>query len=296
MSKQRIKIVQIIGTRPQYEKLIRFEADWVIDTGQHYSKSLTLDAKEVDEVYIWEGVRNTARLLTDKLEDVAPQLVIVYGDTYSTLAGALAAKRANIPLMHVEAAVPYDNSLEGKIRRKVDSLSKYLICPTHRAYIFAEALYGKDKSVYFTGDLLYDRFLRERETLLCKWDIHVMTIHRRENLPDLQLILNEASESVGKGVIWFYLHPHTAKYIRDNDIKVSKNIIMQDPSDHKDMIAALYQAKSVITDSGGLVREASWAGVPFKFIGNNPWPETEAFGKGNAEKEIRRVVDEILRR
>lgn len=296
MSKQRIKIVQIIGTRPQYEKLIRFEADWVIDTGQHYSKSLTLDTENVDEVYTWIGVRETTRLLTNKLNQIRPKLVVVYGDTYSTWAGALAAKRAGIHLMHIEAAVPYDNSLEGKIRRKVDSLAKYLVCPTHRAYIFAEALYGEDRSVYFTGDILYDRFLRDREAILCKWNIHLMTIHRRENLPDLQLILDEASESVGTGVIWFYLHPHTDKYIKENDIRVPKNIIMQDPADHKEIVAALFQAKSVITDSGGLVREASWAGVPFKFIGNNPWPETEAFGKGNAEKEIRRVVDEILRR
>lgn len=297
-----IDILQVIGTRPQYEKLIRFKNDFVIDTGQHYSKSLLKDKGRVDVTLPWEGIREAVKSIAVYVKQLPPKLIVVYGDTFSTFAGALAAKRCNIPLAHIEAGVPYiKGQIESKIRNKVDILSDFSFCPTKRAYENIDCgWHGQNimfpvlrcRICYLVGDLMYDSFIKEN--IKCRTNVTIATIHRRENLPNLKEIFKKLDQ-IEYGKVWFFTHPHTREYMKKNKIKFPKNFSDREPCSHEDMLAYLKNAKRVVTDSGGLVREAYWSGVPFEYIGENPWPETRAFGDGHAGDKIRRIIeDEII--
>jgi UDP-N-acetylglucosamine 2-epimerase len=113
-----------------------------------------------------------------------------------------------------------------------------------------------------------------------------MTLHRRENLPYLNDILQDVSNEYKK--VYFYIHPHTKRYIK----KVPKNIVLKKPVEYNKMMKLLSKAVLVITDSGGLVREAHWAGVRCKYIGENPWEDMYIFGRGDAKEKIKGIINE----
>ncbi len=286
-------VVQIIGTRPQYIKLIDIPGDFVIDTGQHYDASLQRDipSGSIDFTFQWVKPRQIVDGLMQMLDKINPKIVIVYGDTFSTLCGCVAANRMNLPVMHIEAGVRTGVwTIEEKIRCIVDDRSDYVLAPTMDA--FTTLVDEGHVHAYWVGDIMYERFLDANEKH--KSNIILMTIHRRENLESLPQLFSELKSLNAR--VHFYVHPHTLKYLELNQIPIPDNISMYDPTDCGHIRDEFHQAKLVITDSGGLVREAYWSGIRCRFIGINPWADqTEAFGIGNTSTIVKEVVEDVLK-
>ena len=294
-----VEIVQVIGTRPQYQKLIRFNThDVVVDTGQHYSDSLVFDRPEVDYQLHWVGLRQVIRNIMRVIYINDPKVVIVYGDTFSTLCGAIAARKCGVPLVHIEAGVRTSaQNIEEKIRRKVDSLSTYWMCPTSNAYYesLKEVIPVSGRRSFFVGVLMYEHFLATLNSFK-QGNIYILTLHRRENFSRLQELLSYVSKEAVKNnaYVWFFAHPNTLKVIQTQKITIPEKISIRDTEPNREMIQYLTHAKRVFTDSGGLVKEAYWSGCQVEFLGVNPWPEIHAFGTGYTSTSIKRIVGSIL--
>ena len=283
------KFVQIIGCRPQYQKLIRFDDDYVIDTGQHYSFDLTLDKTVVDRRFYWIGVIPTGGHILQLVRQLSPKYIIIYGDTFSTLIGHAVSRILKIPLIHIEAGVPTNNgTIEDKIRAKVDKHATYLLCPTKRAFDFARKNYSG--SSHFVGDLMYDKFLQRN--LKTRKPYIVCTIHRRENLKYLSVLLSELGNMAFP--VKLFAHPNTLKEIKKLKISLPDSVKVYRSVDSETMHKHLQKCSGCVTDSGGLVREAYWSGTYVKYIGNNPWPETGLFGSGDAQTKIKEFIRKLV--
>lgn len=304
-------IVTVIGTRPQYikvssvsKKLREFHTEKLVDTGQHYDYNLSKSFYDVLNLPMADYNLNVGSFATPYqisvmmcklapvLEKEEPDAVMVYGDTNSTLVGALTASSMNIPVIHVEAGVrSFDFRMqEEKNRIVVDHLSTVLLCPTENALnrLYVENITNTSgKGVFNTGDVMVDTLYDNFEIALKNSnfiDQHglyprsymVATIHRAENTNDryrLSEIL-QAFEDLGEIVI-FPMHPRTAKCIASYDLCVPDNVHVVEPLDYFDMLCVTNFAKKVITDSGGLQKEAYMMGVPCVTVRDSTeWIET----------------------
>lgn len=246
--------------------------------------SVDVITKEIkDKISSGEAIEDHDNLLNSKIP--RPDVVIVHGDTRSALAGARAARDLNIILAHVEAGVRSFNNeqVEEKIRIEIDHLSNYNFCPTPQA-VNNLARVGMKDGVYFTGDIMYDRFVREREHK----GFTFVTIHRQENIENeerLRLLIDNL-----KGYNWviFPLHPHTNQCLAKFGITKPENVEVIPPLDHKQTLWHIRNAKQVLTDSGGIQREAFWSGTPCKVLRDfDEWSDyTQAFGDGHAGDKI----------
>jgi UDP-GlcNAc3NAcA epimerase len=241
-----------------------------------------------------------------KIEDIlirqTPDWVLVYGDTNSTLAGALAASKLLIPVIHVEAGLrSYNMAMpEEQNRILTDHLASVLFCPTETAVCnLAEEGIGdqkRNKRVYNSGDVMYDAVLynlnlarnqsaRVRASVLeplgCKGKDYVLTtVHRAENTDDVEKLTSilNAFEVIGAKII-FPLHPRTRKYLEQYRIKVPKNVTIIDPVGYLEMLFLESNAKVIATDSGGIQKEAFFLNVPCITLRNETeWVETVACG------------------
>ena len=199
-----------------------------------------------------------------------PDLVMVYGNTNSTLAGALAAKKLNIKLAHVEAGLrSYNTSMPEEINRIiVDRISDILFCPTSGAFdnLRKEGFEGFNSKIIVTGDVMQDTALYFGKISLAKSTIKstlqlgvyvLATIHRAENTDNpvhLQSIVNALNEIHKKTTVVMPIHPRTQYLMDQYHIKPSFKII--EPLGYIDMLALIQQANMIITDSGGLQKEA----------------------------------------
>lgn len=288
LGKKTRKIVQVIGTRPQLIKVIP-DYGIIVNTGQHWDKKMNdvfeeglkisyhLNATTIDEMV--KGLRQV--YATEE-----PDIVIVYGDTRSTLAGCISAKDMRIKVAHVEAGVRcFDDSRpEEVIRKTVDHSADLLLCPTKTALMNLEKE-GLKAKAHLVGDTLYDRFLRSR-----KHDGYILlTLHRAEHVDNretLQRILNEITHNC----IW-PMHPRTRDRVKEFGITIPKNIKVVDPFSYDEMQEKIAKARLVMTDSGGVIRETYWRGVPLKVIGGvTEWPEVTSFGTGNAGENIKELI------
>ena len=194
-----------------------------------------------------------------------PSLVIVYGDTNSSLAGALAARDAKTRLSHIEAGLrSFDMRMpEEKNRIKIDQLSNYLFCHTtlSREYLQFE---GIKENVFVTGNLIVDvckKFadidLKERTDL--PEDFLLLTVHRAENVDDLGSlkILIAKLKEISYHKIIFPIHPRTRKNLLENNISLPENVTAIDPVGYLDFLSLLKKSKLVLTDSGGVQEEAA---------------------------------------
>jgi UDP-GlcNAc3NAcA epimerase len=289
-----MKIITVVGARPQFikaaavsNKLRKEHEEVLIHTGQHYDKNMSdifFDELEIPkpEYNISVGSGNhgfqTGSMLI-KLEEIytkeKPDMILVYGDTNSTLAGALCASKMLVPVAHVEAGLRSFNKAmpEEQNRILTDHISDYLFAPTNTA---VENLKSENvvKNVYNVGDVMYDavehfKTIAERKSTVIRdlnlngSDYILTTIHRAENTNDINRLKNiiEALNESGKKVI-LPLHPRTKKYIEEYGLKLSDNISIIDPVGYLDMISLEMNSSKIVTDSGGVQKEAFFMAKP----------------------------------
>ena len=308
-----MKIVSVVGARPQFIKcapvsreLRKEHEEILVHTGQHYDPEMSdifFDELEIPRPDYNLGVgsgshgKQTGEILRG-VEDVLlkekPGLVLVYGDTNSTLAGALAAAKLHIPVAHVEAGLrSFDRTMPEEINRVVtDHISDILFCPTQTS-VNNLAAEGITKGVHLVGDVMADALAYNREIAQRKSRILetlglagkaycVLTVHRasntdsRENLTNIIRAVGEA----GVPVV-FPVHPRTRKYLREYGLLASlpENIRLIEPLGYLDMIRLMGSAQKILTDSGGMQKEAYMLGVPcITLRENTEWVETVEAG------------------
>ncbi|MBY0245757.1 MAG: UDP-N-acetylglucosamine 2-epimerase (non-hydrolyzing) [Sphingobacteriaceae bacterium] len=285
-----MKIVTVIGARPQFIKasIVSFAMqnhgidEVIIHTGQHYDPQMSdiffkqMEIPKPKYILDVNGVGHgamTGRML-EQIEEILlqekPDYVLVYGDTNSTLAGVLAAKKLHMKVVHVEAGLrSFNMAMPEEINRILtDRISDYLFCPTQTAVnnLINEGYNNLDCKVELVGDVMYDCFLHFSNKQQKPSDINIAnkyvlaTIHRAENtdspnnLTNIVTFLNKLAE--GYQVI-LPLHPRTKKIIEQSHHEIKFTII--DPVGYLEMIWLLNNCEFVITDSGGLQKEAYFA-------------------------------------
>lgn len=290
------KIISIVGARPQFIKAAplsrqlrkRFK-EVLVHTGQHYDQNMSpiffeeLSIPKPDyNLDIGSGSHGeqTGRMLIE-IEKVLmrerPYIVLVYGDTNSTLAGALAAIKLHVPIAHVEAGLrSYNREMPEEINRLVaDHISNVLLCPTDTAVENLKKE-GISKGVFNVGDVMYDALKTNKELAKSKTDILkdldlrsksyiFATVHRAENTDkeeNLRNILEAFGES-GETII-FPAHPRTVSVMKKLGLKVESwsNIKITDPVGYLESLVLQENAKKVLTDSGGVQKEAYLLEVP----------------------------------
>ncbi len=288
------KICSIVGARPQFVKAAALSRELrksfreiLVHTGQHYDDAMSsvffreLEIPEPDRnLGIGSGSHGfqTGRMLAaieEVLEEESPDLVLVYGDTNSTLAGSLAAAKLHIPVGHVEAGLrSFNREMPEEINRVLaDEVSALLFCPTETA-VGNLRREGIVKGVNLTGDVMLDILLRCRRRAAGKADIlarfglecgsyYLLTIHRAGNTDDperMNAILG-ALEGADLPVI-FPAHPRTAAALVKSGRKPGPNIRPVPPCGYLEMLLLEENAARILTDSGGVQKEAYLLGVP----------------------------------
>ncbi len=301
-------IVTIIGARPQFVKAAVLSkaladagiAEMLIHTGQHYDYKMS-------EVFFEElnipGVTHNLnvgsslhgaqtaemmiaieQILIQQKEQV--KAVLVYGDTNSTIAGALVAAKLHIPIIHVEAGLrSFDKRMPEEVNRIVtDHLSHTLFCSS-QVGVDQLATEGITQNVFNVGDIMYDAVATfvpkarkpEDEVLAAKMEqpFNLVTIHRPSNTDDeqqLQRILDAIGEQSQAQFIW-PVHPRNKQKL--NSLQLPKNLTICEPISYFEMMYALAHCTKVITDSGGLQKEAYWLKKPVITMRNTTeWVET----------------------
>lgn len=322
------KVISIVGARPQFIKATSISKairefnktcrspkvrikELVIHTGQHYDYGMSgvffkeLKIKRPD-YNLGVGSRShgaqTAMML-DRIENVlkkeSPDLILVYGDTNSTLAGALAAKKLNMSVAHIEAGLrSYDMDMPEEINRVVvDRISDILFCPCKNA-VRNLRLEGMDSSkllkfprVFEVGDVMYDAILfyldaaRKCSRILRRLSLipkgyYLATVHRAKNTNNrvrLAAILKGLNNVAKNGLpVIFPVHPRTRKAISSLIIKsFTGDLKMVYPVSYLDMLILEANAKAVFTDSGGVQKEAYFLNVPcITLRDETEWVET----------------------
>jgi len=283
-----IKIVTIIGARPQFIKAAALSnnlknypqiEEVIVHTGQHYDKMMSdIFFNELQipkpKYRLESGGKTHAEMTGYQLMEIEkillvekPNWVLVYGDTNSTLAGALAASKIHIPIIHVEAGLRSNNMRmpEEVNRILTDRLSKILFCPTKTAeqQLINEGYNHFDCSIEVVGDIMFDALQLispKIEDANSKQDIFVLcTLHRAENTDDENRLLSiiKALNKIAKEVpVRIPLHPRTKIKLENLKIKLHPNITIVDPLSYIDFISALNNCEIVISDSGGIQKEA----------------------------------------
>lgn len=305
-----MKVASIVGTRPQFVKeaalspvLRSRHEEILINTGQHYDNELCaeqFDALDIPEPDYNLGVgsgshaKQTAAMmvgLEDLLQEIKPGLVLLYGDTNSTLAGALTAAKLRLPVAHVEAGPrQFDLRIPEEVNRVVtDRLSCLRFAPTRRS---AENLEreGIVDGVHVTGDVMYDIFLKTRALERPARDILepqglqqgkyiLMTLHRPHNSDD-EISLKEIIGGVRKTgeTVFFPVHPRTRANLDRFDmlegLERDPRVLLAKPVHYLDMVTLTNNARIVVTDSGGVNKESFFCGVPCVSIDRvSAWPE-----------------------
>ena len=288
-----MKILTIIGARPQFVKAAAVSREIasrpelqeiIVHTGQHFDANMSdifFEEMHIPKPNYFLNVNSlshgamTGKML-EKIEELLvidkPDLVMVYGDTNSTLAGALAAKKLHIKVIHIEAGLrSYNMRMPEEINRILtDRVSDILCCPTEQALLNLknEGFTSFPCKIVKTGDVMQDAAMFYQRNAVANSSIMnrlkfkgkpfvLCTIHRAENTDDLTRLTSifAALNSIAaeKEVI-LPLHPRTMKIIRDQNLKLDFTPI--DPVGYLDMIMLLQHATLVLTDSGGLQKEA----------------------------------------
>lgn len=308
-----LKIVSIVGARPQFIKaaavsrvLRQAHTEILVHTGQHYDANMSdvffdelgIPAPEY-HLGIGSGLHGaqTAAMLS-AVEQVLlkeqPDWALVYGDTNSTLAGALAAAKLHIRLAHVEAGLrSFNRAMPEEINRVVaDHVSDMLFCPSQTAVNNLQTE-GITRGVYLVGDVMADALTfatekaRTASTILERLRLTgkqylLATVHRAENTDDPQRLRSilAAFAHIEEKIV-FPVHPRTRKALEaiGNPQLQVRNLELIDPVGYLDMVQLEQSARMILTDSGGIQKEAYWLSVPCVTLRNETeWVETVQAG------------------
>ena len=352
------KIATVVGARPQFIKAAPMSkaiaaqsglAETLIHTGQHYDQNMSdiffseLMPKAPKYLLKCGGLPPSQMIgqmiegLANHFEEIKPDLVLIYGDTNSTLAGAIAASKMSLPVAHVEAGVRSGNRYQTEEINRIiaDNISSLLFCPTPGALRNLENE-GLGKGAHFCGDVMYDLALLTREKskadlqALLPPDVQktitennqsgygVCTLHRAENLTDRALfksLIDFISEQATHFPIFFVAHPRTRALMEETGLK-PKGVTLLEPLGYGAMQALIQPAKLLLTDSGGLQKEAYFHKVRAIVLRDETeWPELikagwtrlwttedwacqphaiDVFGEGNASKLISAQIRTFL--
>jgi len=317
-----MRVMSVVGTRPQFVKCVlvsrelkkRGIEETLVHTGQHYDYEMSgrffedLDIpKPTQNLYVRsEYPGEQIALMIVRLESVmmdeTPDIVVVYGDTNSTLAGALTASKLNIPVAHVEAGCrSWDKTMPEEVNRYiVDYTADLHFCPTETCLhnLFEECVYG----IHLTGDIMKDmvdlyRPIFEVKPKICEDPYVLLTIHRPSNT-DSEARMDGILDSLGNlsTQVIFPAHPRTIKMLLKWGNAIPSNVQVIDPLSYVEMLGAINYAEHVITDSGGVQKEAYLLKVPCTTIRNTTeWPETLQNG-WNVLSEPEDLVKNVMRK
>jgi len=307
-----MKIVTIVGARPQFIKaalvsreLRKTHTEILVHTGQHYDQDMSdifFNQLAISDPEYNLGIgsashgKQTGEMLAaveKVLLDENPDWVVVYGDTNSTLAGALAASKLHIKVAHVEAGLrSLNRAMPEEINRVLtDHISDLLLCPSQVA-VDNLVREGITKGVQIVGDVMHDALLwslanipHNPEELLVSYQLHkrdylLLTIHRAENTDDPQRLASilDALNTVDEKILW-PIHPRTRKKLSEYRLPIPENITIIDPLGYFDMLLLMKNARKILTDSGGMQKEAYWLQVPcITLRDETEWVETIQVG------------------
>jgi UDP-GlcNAc3NAcA epimerase len=294
-----MRILTVVGNRPQFIKSAPLSValrergldEVVLHTGQHYDRQLSqvffeelglpdpdyaLDLRSSDPARMRPAIAAA-------VDREGPAAVVVFGDTNSTLAGAEAAEAAGVPIAHVEAGLRSGDLAmpEERNRIAVDRAAALLLCPDERSRrnLQGESVAGRIEVV---GDVMADAcfrlapLARERSDVLARLRLEpagyvVATIHREANVAPPRLERIARGLSLVDEPVVLPLHPRTRAALAEHDIALGEQVRAIEPLGYLDLAALASQARVIVTDSGGLQKEAYWYGVPCV----TPRPSTE---------------------
>lgn len=300
------KVVAVVGARPNYMKVapIWRELDKyghiarkLVHTGQHYDENMSkifFDELKLPKPDVYLGVGSgshgvqTARVMIEIEKVLAkerPELLIVVGDVNSTMAGALVAAKADVPVAHVEAGLrSFDRTMPEEINRMVTDMLSDLLFTTERAAetnLLAEGM-AKDK-IHFVGNVMIDslqyyRPMAERSGILDTLGFTpkaygLVTLHRPSNVDDpdtIRSIVGALTEIGAQCPLVFPVHPRTRKVLSSNELKIREDRLrLVDPVGYLDFVKLMSNARLVLTDSGGIQEETTVLGIPCLTIRKN---------------------------
>jgi len=326
-----MKIATVLGTRPEIIKLspliplLDKEFNHIlIHTGQHYSYNMDkaffedLNLRNCDytlNVGSNTHAKQTGEMMA-KLEEILqkekPDVIIIQGDTNSTLAGALTASKLNIKTAHIEAGCrSFDKKMPEEINRIiVDHISDILFAPDINAVNNLTAEGIPESTIFLVGNTSTDACLRVAELFnlnkleelnLKKGNYAVLTLHRQENteyekLKEILDAINEISKEIK---IVFPAHLRTKKIIESNDIKLNNNVLVIEPARYKEFMGLVSNSLFVMTDSGGLQEECAILNIPCLILRENTeWEYLVTLGKnmliGTKYEEIINKVTDLI--
>jgi len=336
-----MKLISVVGARPQIIKAAAMSraigehnrkypahkiVETVVHTGQHYDENMSqiffneLDVPEPGynlEVGSGSHAEQTGKIL-QRIEAVlikeSPDCCLVYGDTNSTLGGALSAAKLHIPVAHVEAGLrSFNRKIPEEINRVVtDHVSDVLFCPTQTA-VDNLANEGISEGVHRVGDLMYDCILfYTKRTKLIEQKIlkrlgirsksyYLATVHRAENTDDgtrLSRIFDALNQIASTDCpVVLPLHPRTVKCTHKHGLEFTNWIKVIPPVSYLEMVVLEKNARLILTDSGGVQKEAYWLSVPCVTLRDETeWVETVESGwniLAGADKQ--RIIDCVQR-
>jgi UDP-N-acetylglucosamine 2-epimerase len=326
-----LKIITVVGARPQFIKAAPISKalrrlgheECLVHTGQHYDhamsdvffEELRMPAPDINlNVGSGSHAEQTARMLIEIgriIESKRPTCVLVYGDTNSTLAGALAASKLSVPVVHVEAGLrSFNRSMPEEINRVLtDHISNLLFCPSETA-VKNLADEGIRAGVHLVGDVMHEILMLTRDHAVKRSNILaslglrekgylLATVHRAENTDDIHRLkrILEAFEALRETVI-FPVHPRTRKVMASIGYSPGPKVRLIDPVGYVDMVKLEESARIILTDSGGIQKEAYWLRVPcITLREETEWVETVEAGwnalagvePGKIEKCVRSI-------
>tara|TARA_B100000787_G_scaffold165708_1_gene149952 strand:- start:4409 stop:5482 length:1074 start_codon:yes stop_codon:yes gene_type:complete len=324
-----MKIFSIVGTRPNFIKAFPLMLELqkkcnhkIIHTGQHYDNKLSnifFDELKIRKPNYLVKIKNKLQTINQipemilHINDIIlrdrPSAIIIYGDTSSSLAGALVANRSNIPIVHIESGLrSYDKSMPEETNRIIiDNLSKILVCPTKTA---VKNLHKENitKNIFLHGDTNLDAInkissnLKKYNFLLEKFDLKkkkyiFLTIHRDFNSDNKKFLIRLFNSIKNIDHLFFFpIHPRTAKNLKKFKLEIPRNVLLSAPLGFFECIFLQKNSKIIVTDSGGLQKEAFFLKIPCVTLRpSTEWIETLKYKNNILAHKSSRTIENAIK-